>query len=89
MACTSKLTKVSAKARFSDIKRDKDAFEERTLLESYLELAEQESSASKTVKDAAKALDAKVAAKYNQLAVTDIKTLVVNDKWLTPPSCYC
>ena len=77
-----KLTKVSAKARFSDIKRDKDALEERTLLESYLELAEQESSASKTVKDAAKALDAKVAGKYSQLTVDDIKTLVVNDKWL-------
>jgi type I restriction enzyme M protein len=77
-----KLTKVSAKARFSEIKRDEDALEERKLLESYLELVEQESSASKTVKDAAKALDTKVAAKYSQLAVTDIKTLVVNDKWL-------
>lgn len=77
-----KLTKVSAKSRFSDIKRDKDALEERKLLESYLELAEQEGSASKTVKDAAKALDTKVAAKYGQLGVADVKTLVVNDKWL-------
>ena len=77
-----KLTKVSAKARFSDIKRDKDALDERKLLESYLELAEQEGSASKTVKDAAKALAAKVAAQCSQLTVDEIKTLVVNDKWL-------
>ena len=77
-----KLTKVSAKARFSDIKHDKDASEERKLLDAYLALAEQEAVASKAVKDAGKALDAKVSSKYGQLDVADIKTLVVNDKWL-------
>lgn len=77
-----KLTKVSAKARLADIKQDKAVVEERKLLESYVDLNEQEASASKKVKDAAKALDAKVAAKYSQLTVADIKTLVVNDKWL-------
>lgn len=77
-----KLTKVSAKARLGDIKRDKDAVEERKLLESYLELVEQEASAGKAVKDALKALDTKVAAKYGQLEAADIKSLVVNDKWL-------
>jgi type I restriction enzyme M protein len=77
-----KLTKVSAKARLGEIKRDKDALEERKLLDAYLELAEQEAAAGKTVKDAAKALDAKVAAKYSALTVADIKTLAVSDKWL-------
>jgi type I restriction enzyme M protein len=77
-----KLTKVSAKARLAQIKRDKDADEERKLLETYADLTEQESTASKKVKDAAKALDVKVAAKYGQLSTADIKTLVVDDKWL-------
>lgn len=77
-----KLTKVSAKARLAQIKRDKDAFEERRLLETYASLTEQEITASKKVKDAVKALDAKVGAKYIQLSAADIKTLVVDDKWL-------
>lgn len=77
-----KLTKASAKARLSDIKRDKTAADERKLLETYVDLTEQEATASKKVKDATKALDAKVAAKYSQLTAADIKTLVVSDKWL-------
>lgn len=77
-----KLTKASAKARLGEIKRDKDAVEERKLLEIYAGLTEQEATASKKVKDAAKALDAKVASKYGQLSAADIKTLVVDDKWL-------
>ena len=43
---------------------------------------EAESSASKKVKDAQKALDAEVAAKYSRLSEVEIKTLVVDDKWL-------
>jgi type I restriction enzyme M protein len=35
------------------------------------------------VKDAQKLLDAKVAAQYAKLSIEDIKTLVVDDKWLT------
>ena len=77
-----KLTKASAKARLAEIKRDKDAAEERKLLETYAELTEQEATASKKVKDAARALDAKVATKYQLLSEAEIKTLVVNDKWL-------
>ncbi len=77
-----KLTKVSAKARLADIKHDKDGLEERKLLQTYVALTEQEATASKAVKDATKALDAKVAAKYGQLSAVDIKTLVVDDKWL-------
>jgi type I restriction enzyme M protein len=34
------------------------------------------------VKDAAKALESKVSARYSQLTQADIQTLVVNDKWL-------
>ena len=77
-----KLTKVSAKARLADIKRDKVAAEERKLLEEYLAFSEQEASTSKSVKDASKALDAQVAAQYGKLKLEDVQDLVVHDKWL-------
>jgi type I restriction enzyme M protein len=77
-----KLTKASAKARLNEIKRDNDAAVERRLLESYADLTEQEATANKKVKEAVKALDAKVAAIYGQISVADINLLVVVDKWL-------
>ena len=43
---------------------------------------EKESATGKKVKEAQKALDAKVAARYRQLSEAEIKTLVVDDKWL-------
>ena len=77
-----KLTKASVKARLAEIKDDKNAKDERKLLENYQALIEREADASKQMKDATKALEAKVAAKYTKLTVDDIKTLVVDDKWL-------
>jgi len=77
-----KLSKVSVTARLKEIKGDKDAADERKLLEEYLGLIEKESAASKKVKDAQKALAAEVAEKYGELTVDEIKTLVVDDKWL-------
>ncbi len=59
-----------------------DAQDEIKALKAYAALLEQEAVASKKAKDAQKALDAKVAAKYKHLAVADIQTLVVQDKWL-------
>jgi type I restriction enzyme M protein len=78
-----KLTKVSIKARLRDIFAEPDNEDERTILNAYLDLLEQETEASKKVKVAQKALDAKVAAKYNVLSEDEVKTLVVKDKWLT------
>jgi hypothetical protein len=48
----------------ADIRLETDIDEERTLLTRFLALADKEAAASKVVKDAKKALDAKVAAKY-------------------------
>jgi type I restriction enzyme M protein len=59
-----------------------DAQDEIKALKAYAALLEQEATASKKTKDAQKALDAKVAAKYAHLTVADIQTLVVQDKWL-------
>jgi type I restriction enzyme M protein len=77
-----KLTAKSVKDRLKAIKEDKDADDECKILDCYVGLIEQESEAGKKVKDAQKALDAKVAAKYGQLTEVEIKTLVVDDKWL-------
>ena len=84
-----KITRATVAARLKDIGRvDKrsastDNAEECALLANYLSLIEQESAASKKVKDAQKLLDAKVAAQYAKLSIEDIKTLLVDDKWLT------
>ena len=78
-----KLTKVSVKARLSEIKKEADAAEESKLLNKYLELIEREAAASKKIKDAQRGLDVKVTAQYGKLTEAEIKALVVDDKWLT------
>ena len=69
-------------ARLKAIKSDADAADERKLLTEYLDLTEQESTANKQVKEAQKELEAQVAAQYGTLTEAEIKTLVVDDKWL-------
>jgi type I restriction enzyme M protein len=77
------LTKVSVNARLKEIKSDADAADERKQLNAYLALIEQESIASKKVKATQKLLDAKVALQYAKLSTEEIKTLVVEGKWLS------
>jgi type I restriction enzyme M protein len=77
-----KLTSKSVKDRLKEITGNKDFADERKVLEDYLELLEQESEAGKKVKEAQRTLEAKVATKYGQLTEPEIKTLVVDDKWL-------
>lgn len=77
-----KLTKASATARLKEIKADKDVDEERKALQDYLALVEQESEVNSKIKAAKEALFTKVFAKYTQLSEGDIKTLVVEGKWI-------
>ena len=77
-----KISKASVKARLATIKHDWDAKEERKTLNDYLTLIEKESAASKKLKEVQRTLDAKVASQYNRLNEDEIKTLVVDDKWL-------
>ncbi len=77
-----KLSSKSIKERLKGIKNDSDAVEELALLGRYVLLIEKESTANKKIKDAQKALDLKVIAKYSDLSEDEIKTLVVHDKWL-------
>lgn len=77
-----KLSAKSVKDRLKAINNDLLADYEREVLEAYLELIEQEAAANKKVKEAQKALDAKVVARYGQFDEAEIKVLVVHEKWL-------
>jgi type I restriction enzyme M protein len=77
-----KLTKASVKAQLEEIAGEKDANTERKMLKLYLALIEEEAAANKKIREAVKALDAKVAAKYGKLNKEEIKILVVDDKWM-------
>ena len=51
-------------------------------LPDFAALVEKEGAANKRVKEAQKALEVKVKAKYAKLTEAEIKALVVDDKWL-------
>ena len=78
-----KITKSGVKARISEIIGGRDMEDELSVLEQCQNLLDRESAADKAVKDAQKALDAKVFKKYPTLTIEEIKDLVVRDKWLT------
>ena len=77
-----KLTKASVAARLKAIKTDRDAADERKVLEDYVALCEQEAATAVKLYAAQNALMGKVAAKYGKLTEEEIQTLVVDDKWL-------
>jgi type I restriction enzyme M protein len=78
-----KLTKAGIKARLQDIAFDPESSDECGLLKQYLQLIEQEFTAGKQVREAQKALETKVSAKYKALSESEVKALVVDDKWLS------
>lgn len=78
-----KLTTKSVKDRLKTIEQDEDAVEERTTLMAYITLLVEESEAGKRAKEAVQALGAKVKAKFSQLDEAGVKTLTIDDKWLT------
>ena len=77
-----KLSKASVAARLKEVKGDAEAADERKVLDEYLALIEKEVVTSAKVEDAREALFEKVAAQYGKLTENEIKTLVVEDKWL-------
>ena len=77
-----KLTKASVAVRLKDIKADREAAEERKLLADYLALSEDEATANTALKAAQESLMEKVVQQYARLTEMEIKTLVVDDKWL-------
>jgi type I restriction enzyme M protein len=79
-----KVNKASVTARLKEIKSDKDedAKDEAAVLNEWLKLANQEGALKKKLKVANADLDKQAYAKYPKLTEDEIKTLVVDDKWL-------
>jgi len=77
-----KVTKGGVKDRLKAIEGEPESDDERDALVRCLELIEAESEAARAVKDAQAALDAQVLVRYAKLTEVEIKTLVVEDKWL-------
>lgn len=77
-----KITRAAVTTRLKEIKGDAEFADEQKVLEDYLALLGKEAEANDQVKKAQKELEAKVAAKYGKLTEGEIKTLVVDDKWL-------
>lgn len=77
-----KVNKASAASRLKEIAKDKETQDEAGILAKYVALCEQESEFKKKVKDIDSDLDEKVLKQYSKLKESDIKDLVVEDKWL-------
>jgi len=77
-----KVNKANVAARMKEIKGDKEAKEELAILTEWLDLNNKESELKKQIKDLESALDAKALAQYAKLSEAEVKSLVVDDKWL-------
>jgi type I restriction enzyme M protein len=82
-----KVNKVSIAKSIKEIqsnggKQSEETKEELAVLNKFFELIERASDANKKIKDAQGALNDKLVAKYKTLGETEIKTMVVDDKWM-------
>lgn len=78
-----KIAAKAVKARLKDIGQDPLYADERAALEAYAGLLEQQTEAKAKRKAAQEELDQKIDAKYAKLTEAEIKTLVVDDKWMS------
>jgi type I restriction enzyme M protein len=77
-----KITAKSLKAALKKIGQTPDDADERKALEAYADLLEQLAETKAQRKAAQEDLDKKIDAKYPKLTEAEIKTLVVDDKWM-------
>ncbi|MBS4098499.1 MAG: SAM-dependent DNA methyltransferase [Sulfuricella sp.] len=77
-----KITAKALKSRLKEIAQDPDYADERQALEAYAALLDRQAAAKAKLKAAQDDLEAKLDAKYPTLSEDDIKTLVVDNKWL-------
>lgn len=77
-----KITAAAVKERIREIGKDADGAEELVILRRWLKLTEQETALKRAVKEQDAALDKRAYDYYPQLTETEIKTLVVDDKWM-------
>ena len=77
-----KVNKASVAARLKEIQGDGEAAEEAGVLREWLSLNSEEAEMKKRLRESEAALDAQAYAHYPRLREAEIKTLVVEDKWL-------
>jgi type I restriction enzyme M protein len=77
-----KINAAAVKERIKEIGKEKDAAEELVVLKQWQSLADKEAELKKKLKTLEAELDTKAYAQYPKLTVGEIKTLVVEDKWL-------
>ena len=80
---SNKITKATATKLLKEIKKDPTEKETLVLLEKVLLLLEKETVLKKEIKTLETKLDEQTLLKYHKLTETEVKTLVVDDKWLT------
>ena len=76
------ITKGDLNKRLKETKNETDSTEELAVLQKYSNLMATESEAKKKIKEAEKGLEQKILSKYPTLSIEDIKTLVVDRKWM-------
>ena len=77
-----KIAAKTVRARMKEIGKDPIYADERAALETYADLLEQQTEAKAKRKTAQEELDKKIDARYPTLTEDEIKTLVVDDKWM-------
>jgi len=77
-----KINKGGVQKRIKEIKDDPDFADELAVLKKYFALFDQEAEAKKAIKEAERELEKKVLGKYPTLSLKEIKTLVVERKWM-------
>ncbi len=77
-----KISAKALKARLKEIGEKPDYVDERAAIEAYAALLDEQTAARAARKTAQEDLDKKIDAKYPALTEAEIKTLVVDDRWM-------
>lgn len=78
-----KINKSTVTARLKEIEGDSESADEAKVLKQWLKHSAKEAKLKKQIKDAEAELDDAAQAKYPELTEDEVKSLVVDDKWLT------
>jgi len=78
-----RVTAKAVKARLKEIGKDPLYGEERDALMAYVDLLDRQTDTKARRKAAQEALDRQIDAQYSKLTEAEIKTLVIDDKWMT------
>jgi type I restriction enzyme M protein len=78
-----KVNKANVSSRLKEIRGDKEAKDEYSVLNDWLKLANEEAVLKNRLKEAESKIDSRAYAYYPGLTEDDINTLVVDDKWLS------